>query len=181
MPLIVVPSKLFHSTISGAGSTSGLKPPTSLVVQRVNVPSEASIEKTSPYVFTFANVKASCLELGRQPIRVMTPTGIPRQRPRLHRAQIEDLQFAPAPAVEDDRDHLAVGGQIEAAVGSTASDSDVSGVHVPPARSPRHSLMPIAALVADGVEGSTVGAEPRACPLGRPLAAGRQAACVRRS
>jgi hypothetical protein len=38
-----VPSKLFHSTISGAGSVSALNV-ASLFVQRVTVPSEASSE-----------------------------------------------------------------------------------------------------------------------------------------
>ena len=43
MPEMVTPSKLFHCTISGAGSTSALKV-TSLVVHRVSVPSEVSTE-----------------------------------------------------------------------------------------------------------------------------------------
>src|SRR5215212_7466526 len=47
MPEIVRPSKLFQRTISGSGKDSGLKPPSSLVVQRSTVPVCVRTENTS--------------------------------------------------------------------------------------------------------------------------------------
>src|SRR6185436_18322673 len=64
-PVMTVPSKLFNSTISGAGKTSVLNED-SLKVQRVSVPTETSTEYTSPCAFTEPNVKPTSREFGRQ-------------------------------------------------------------------------------------------------------------------
>src|SRR5688500_11890434 len=71
-PEIIVPSKLLHSTSSGAGRTSGLKL-ASLLVQRVTVPSEESIEYTSPCALTDARVNPISREPGRQRSCVIAP------------------------------------------------------------------------------------------------------------
>src|SRR5262249_50626469 len=71
-PEMTVPSKLFHSTTSGGGSTSGLNV-VSLMVHRVTVPSDASSEYTSPYVLTDASVKPSSRDPGRQRSCETTP------------------------------------------------------------------------------------------------------------
>src|SRR5688572_5285412 len=75
IPEMASPSKLFHSTISGGGSTSGLNV-FSLVVHRVNVPSDVSTEYTSPNAFTDPRVKPTSREPGRHLSRETVPFGI---------------------------------------------------------------------------------------------------------
>src|SRR3954462_7913558 len=74
-PDTVSPSKLFHSTVSGAGSTSALND-ISLVVQRVSAPSEVSTEYTSAGTLTDSKLKPTSREFGRHRTRPATPFGI---------------------------------------------------------------------------------------------------------
>ena len=72
---MTAPSKLFHSTSSGAGSVSALKV-ASLVVHRATVPSEVSTEYASPAYLTDPRVNPISRDPGRHWSREMVPCGI---------------------------------------------------------------------------------------------------------
>src|SRR6476660_209742 len=136
-PEIVRPSKLFHVTISGSGSASGLNAPNSLRVHRSTAPVFACTENASTNVRRDHNENATSELAERQSGAV---SSCPGGSFGAHRtASVAASRSSTRLLVVLSNTAATVRPSGERENDSKASSGDVTGCHLDVATSPRHS------------------------------------------